>query len=143
MVTNCKFVFLDFCVKKMLIEFFLKLKEGGVPASTKEFLVLLQAFEKQVIFGSVEDFYHLARTVLVKDEKYFDRYDRVFAAYFKGIVDVDVLTANLPEEWLRKLAEKILSEEEKKLIESLGGWEKLMETLKKRLEEQKIGRAHV
>jgi uncharacterized protein with von Willebrand factor type A (vWA) domain len=121
----------------MLIEFFLKLKEGGVPCSTKEFLMLLQAFEKQVIFGSVEDFYHLARTCLVKDEKYFDRYDRVFAAYFKGIVDVDILQANLPEEWLRKLAEKVLSDEEKKLIESLGGWEKLMETLKKRLEEQK------
>ena len=115
----------------MLIEFFLKLKEGGVPVSIKEFLVLMEAFQKHVIFGSVEDFYHLARTCMVKDEKYFDRYDRVFAAYFKGIVEVDVLAANLPEEWLRKLAEKILTDEEKKLIESLGGWEKLMETLRK------------
>ncbi|MEQ1773828.1 MAG: VWA domain-containing protein [Burkholderiales bacterium] len=121
----------------MLIEFFLKLKAGGVPVSIKEFLVLLEAFEKQVIFGSVEDFYHLARTCLVKDEKYFDRYDRVFSAYFKGIIDVDGIEAQIPEEWLRKLAERHLTEEEKKLVESLGGWEKLMETLKKRLEEQK------
>ena len=121
----------------MLIEFFLKLKEGGVPVSIKEFLMLLQAFEKQVIFGSVEDFYHLARTCLVKDEKYFDRYDRVFSAYFKGIIDVEGIETKIPDEWLRKLAERHLTEEEKKLVESLGGWEKLMETLKKRLEEQK------
>ncbi len=121
----------------MLIEFFLKLKDGGVPVSIKEFLMLLQGFEKQVIFGSVEDFYYLARTCLVKDEKYFDRFDRVFSAYFKGIIDVEGIAAQIPEEWLRKLAERHLTEEEKKLIESLGGWEKLMETLKKRLEEQK------
>ncbi len=121
----------------MLIEFFLKLKEGGVPVSIKEFLVLIQAFQKQVIFGSVEDFYHLARICLVKDEKYFDRYDRVFSAYFKGIIDVEDIETKIPEEWLKLLAERHLTEEEKKLIESLGGWEKLMETLKKRLEEQK------
>ena len=121
----------------MLIEFFLKLKEGGVRVSIKEFLMLLQAFEKQVIYGSVEDFYYLARTCLVKDEKYFDRYDRVFSAYFKGIIDVDGIEVKIPEEWLRALAERTLTEEEKRLIESLGGWDKLMETLKKRLEEQK------
>ena len=121
----------------MLIEFFLKLKEGGVPVSIKEFLVLMEALQKQVIFGSVEDFYHLARICLVKDEKYFDRYDRVFSAYFKGIIDVEDIETKIPEEWLKLLAERHLTEEEKKLIESLGGWEKLMETLKKRLEEQK------
>ena len=121
----------------MLIDFFLKLKEGGVPVSIKEFLVLIQAFQKQVIFGSVEDFYHLARICLVKDEKYFDRYDRVFSAYFKGIIDVEDIETKIPEEWLKLLAERHLTEEEKALIESLGGWEKLMETLKKRLEEQK------
>src|ERR671915_1123168 len=121
----------------MLIEFFLKLKEGGVPVSIREFLTLLEAMEKEVAFGYVEDFYYLARTCLVKDEKYFDRFDRVFAAYFKGIVEVDALTLVIPEEWLKKLAEKLLTDEEKKLIESLGGWDKLMETLKKRLEEQK------
>lgn len=121
----------------MLIEFFLKLRQGGVPASIKEFLVLIAALEKQLAFGSVEEFYHLARTCLVKDEKFFDRYDLVFAAYFKGVAGIDAATAVIPEDWLRKLVEKNLSDEEKKLIESLGGWDKLMETLKKRLEEQK------
>ena len=121
----------------MLIEFFLKLRHGGVPASIKEFLMLIEALEKQVAFGSIEDFYHLARTCLVKDEKFFDRYDLVFAAYFKGVVGIDAAAAVIPEDWLRKLVEKNLTEEEKKLIQSLGGWEKLMETLKKRLEEQK------
>ncbi len=121
----------------MLIEFFLKLRQGGVPASIKEFLVLIEALEKQVAFASVEDFYFLARTCLVKDEKFFDRYDLVFAAYFKGVVGIDAAGAVIPEEWLRKLVEKHLTDEEKKLIQSLGGWDKLMETLKKRLEEQK------
>jgi hypothetical protein len=121
----------------MLIEFFLKLRQGGIPASIKEFLVLIEALQKQVAFGSVEDFYFLARTCLVKDEKFFDRYDLVFAAYFKGVVGIDAAAAAIPEEWLRKLVEKHLTEEEKKLIQSLGGWEQLMETLKKRLEEQK------
>ena len=104
----------------MLIEFFLKLKEGGVPVSIREFLTLIEALHKEVAFGNVEDFYYLARTCLVKDEKYFDRYDRVFAAYFKGIIEVDELTVEIPEEWLKKLAEKHLTEEEKQLIESLG-----------------------
>ncbi len=121
----------------MLIEFFLKLKEGGVPVSIKEYLMLMEGFEKQVIFGSVEDFYYLSRMCLVKDEKYFDRYDRVFSAYFKGIIEIDGIEVKIPEEWLRLLAEKHLTEEEKQLIESMGGWEKLMETLRKRLEEQK------
>jgi uncharacterized protein with von Willebrand factor type A (vWA) domain len=121
----------------MLIEFFLKLKDGGVPVSIKEFLTLIEALAKRVAFGSMEEFYYLARASLVKDEKYYDRYDRVFAAYFKGIVEVEGITVVIPEEWLKKLAEKILTDEEKQLIESLGGWDKLMETLKKRIEEQK------
>ncbi|MGZ8210862.1 MAG: vWA domain-containing protein [Burkholderiales bacterium] len=121
----------------MLIEFFLKLKSGGVPVSIREFLTLIEGLQKEVAFGSVEDFYYLARTCLAKDEKYFDRFDRVFGAYFKGIIEVDALLVEIPEEWLKKLAEKNLTEEEKKLIESLGGWEKLMETLRQRLEEQK------
>ncbi len=121
----------------MLIEFFLKLKAGGVPVSIKEFLTLIEALAKRVAFGSMEEFYYLARAALVKDEKYYDRYDRVFAAYFKGIIAVDGIELLIPEEWLKKLAERILTDEEKKLIESLGGWDKLMETLKRRLEEQK------
>ena len=121
----------------MLTAFFLKLKEGGVPASVREFLTLLEAMKRGVIFGTVEDFYYLARICLVKDEKYYDRFDQVFAAYFKGIVDLEGVTLVIPEEWLKKLADKVLTEEEKQLIESMGGWDKLMETLRKRLEEQK------
>jgi uncharacterized protein with von Willebrand factor type A (vWA) domain len=121
----------------MLIEFFLRLKDGGVPVSIKEFLMLVEGLDKRVIFGSMDDFYYLARTCLVKDEKYFDRFDRMFGAYFRGITDVEGIAAMIPEEWLKKLVEKNLSEEDKKLIEALGGWEQLMETLKKRLEEQK------
>src|SRR5919206_1639535 len=113
----------------VLIEFFLKLKKAGIPASIREFLTLVEAMKKEVAFGRVEDFYYLARTCLVKDEKYFDRFDRVFAAYFKGIIEVDALMVAIPEEWLKKLVEKVLTEEDKKLIESLGGWDKLMETL--------------
>ena len=121
----------------MLIDFFLHLKAKKLPVSTREFLTLLEALKEHVASNSIDDFYFLARTCLVKDEKYFDRYDRVFSAYFKGIIDVEDVETKIPEEWLKLLAERHLTEEEKKLIESLGGWEKLMETLKKRLEEQK------
>ncbi|HEX4859535.1 MAG TPA: VWA domain-containing protein [Usitatibacteraceae bacterium] len=122
----------------MLIDFFLSLKKGGLPVSVKEYLTLCEALQKGVIHGSVEDFYHLSRATLVKDESHFDRFDRAFAQYFKGVEALDaVLPADIPEEWLRKLAEKTLSEEEKAAIEALGGWDKLMETLKRRLEEQK------
>jgi uncharacterized protein with von Willebrand factor type A (vWA) domain len=122
----------------MLIEFFLKLKQGGLPVSVREFLTLLEALEKHVIHGSLDDFYYLSRACMVKDESNYDKFDRVFGAYFKGITaGPGGAEAMIPEEWLKKLAEKNLSEEEKKLIESLGGWDKLMETLKQRLEEQK------
>ncbi|MSP96570.1 MAG: VWA domain-containing protein [Betaproteobacteria bacterium] len=122
----------------MLIEFFLKLKQGGLPVSIKEFLMLLEALDKRVISGGIDDFYYLSRTCLVKDEANYDKFDRVFGAYFKGIIRLpEGATALIPEEWLKRLAEKHLTEEEKKLIESLGGWDKLMETLKQRLEEQK------
>ena len=122
----------------MLIEFFLKLKQGGLPVSVREFLTLLEALEKHVIHGSLDDFYYLSRACMVKDESNYDKFDRVFGAYYKGITaGPGGAEAMIPEEWLKKLAEKNLSEEEKKLIESLGGWDKLMETLKQRLEEQK------
>ena len=122
----------------MLIGFFLALKEGGLPVSVKEYLMLCEAMEQGVIHGSVDDFYYLSRICLVKDEAHFDRFDRAFAAYFKGVSALNaVLPAEIPEEWLRRLAEKLLTEEEKAQVEALGGWDKLMETLKKRLEEQK------
>src|SRR5262245_45346011 len=122
----------------MLIEFFLQLKQGGLPVSVREFLTLLEALDKRVISGGIDDFYYLSRTCLVKGESNYDKFDRVFGAYFKGITELpESATVLIPEEWLRKLTEKHLSEEEKQLIESLGGWGKLMETLKKRIEEQK------
>ncbi len=122
----------------MLVDFFLQLKQAKVPVTIREYLGLIEALDQQVVWGSVEDFYYLARLCLVKDETHFDKFDRVFARYFEGIADLgEELEANIPEEWLRKLTELVLSEEEKAQVEALGGFEKLMETLKKRLTEQK------
>ena len=121
----------------MLVKFFLLLRTAGVPVSITEFLSLLEALAKGVGEGSAERFYYLARTCLVKDERYYDRFDRAFATFFKGLESTfEVLSKELPADWLEKLAEKNLSEEEKAQIDALGGWDKLMETLKKRLEEQ-------
>ena len=121
----------------MLIDFFFKLKSHKLPVSIKEFLTLLEALQKGVIGSSIDDFYYLARTTMVKDESNFDKFDRAFAEFWEGIEAIPGIEAQIPLEWLLKQAELTLSEEEKKMIESLGGWEKLMETLKKRLEEQK------
>jgi len=121
----------------VLIDFFFKLKSHKLPVSIKEFLTLLEALQKGVIGSSIDDFYYLARTTMVKDESNFDKFDRAFAEFWEGIEAIPGIEAQIPLEWLLKQAELTLSEEEKKMIESLGGWEKLMETLKKRLEEQK------
>jgi len=122
----------------MLFDFFFAVRKAGVPASLNEFLTLLDALDRGVIYGSVDDFYTLSRVCLVKDEAYFDRFDLAFAAYFKGVSAIpDDLVREIPIDWVRKLAERLLTEDEKKRIESLGGWEKLMETLRERLEEQK------
>lgn len=122
----------------MLIDFFQQLRKAGIPVSILEFLTLLEAMEKHLAFGSAEDFYYLARLCMVKDETHFDKFDRVFMECFKGIsVSIEELNQEIPEEWLRKLAERFLTEEEKQQIQALGGLDKLMETLKKRLEEQK------
>jgi len=122
----------------VLFDFFFTVRKAGVPASVKEFLTLLEGLDKGVIYGSVDDFYTLSRLTLVKDEAYFDRFDLAFAQYFKGVQAIpDALVTEIPAEWLKKLAERWLSDEEKKQIEALGGWEKLLETLKQRLEEQK------
>ncbi len=121
----------------MLVDFFLQLKQAKVPVTIREYLGLLEALDRQVVWGRVEDFYYLARLCLVKDETHFDKFDRVFARYFEGVTDLgEELEAHIPEEWLRRLAELILSEEEKAQVEALGGFEKLMETLKQRLAEQ-------
>jgi uncharacterized protein with von Willebrand factor type A (vWA) domain len=121
----------------MLTEFFLKLKSHKIPVSIKEWLTLLEAMQKDVISPSIDEFYYLSRTALVKDEQNFDKFDRAFGEYFKGIESLAGVEFDVPLEWLLKQAELNLSPEEKAMIEALGGWDKLMETLKKRLEEQK------
>ncbi len=125
----------------MFLPFFLELKAARVPVSLREYLSLLEGMEAGLTDYDVEGFYYLARASLVKDERHIDRFDQVFSHYFRGVEAVSgeagVDVAGLPEEWLRKLAEKHLTEEEKKLVEALGGFEKLMETLRQRLEEQK------
>jgi hypothetical protein len=122
----------------MFLTFFAELKGAGVPVSLKEYLTLIEALDKGIAQYSTEEFYFLSRAALVKDERNLDRFDRVFAHVFKGIGEpVEALLAEIPEEWLRKLAEKHLTEEERKLVKALGGLEKILEELKKRLEEQK------
>ncbi len=122
----------------MLIQFFFTLKQAGIPVTLRELLDLLAALEARLAFASVDDFYHLARVCLVKDEKYFDRYDQAFGRYFRDLLTLYVvLEAVIPDEWLRSEFLKQLSEEEKAKIESLGGLDKLIEQFKKRLEEQK------
>ena len=122
----------------MFTNFFLELRQAKVPVSIKEYLALMEAMDKHVADYNVDDFYYLSRSILVKDERNLDKFDKVFGHVFKGLEAPagEGGTAEIPEEWLRKLAEKLLTEEEKKQIEAMGGWEKLMETLKKRLEEQ-------
>ncbi|KZM48092.1 VWA domain-containing protein [Labrenzia sp. OB1] len=121
----------------MFINFFTELKSAGIPVSMREYLTLMEALDKDLAEKSVEDFYYLARLCLVKDESNLDKFDRVFAHVFKGLELLsDVPATDIPEDWLRKLAEKHLSEEDKAQIEALGGFEKLMETLRERLKEQ-------
>jgi uncharacterized protein with von Willebrand factor type A (vWA) domain len=125
----------------MFVPFFLELKAAGIPVSLREYLGLLEGMDAHLVDYDVEGFYYLARAALVKDERFIDRFDQVFGHVFKGLEALSgadgIDVANLPEEWLRRLAEKHLTDEEKKLVEALGGFDKLMETLKKRLEEQK------
>lgn len=125
----------------MYVPFFLELKAARVPVTLREYLDLLAALDAGLVEYDVEAFYYLARTALVKDERHIDRFDQVFAHYFRGVGAVageaGTEERELPLEWLAKLAEKHLTEEDKKLVEALGGFEKLMETLRQRLEEQK------
>ena len=121
----------------MLINLFNTVRAYGVPVSLKEFLDLLKALEKQLVFANWNDFYFLSRTILVKDEKYFDKFDRAFDVYFRGIENMDdVLKMIVPEDCIRKEFEKNLSAEDLKKIKDLGGLEQLMQEFKKRLEEQ-------
>ena len=122
----------------MFTNFFYELRKAKVPVSLNEYLTLLEAMKMGVPNLKVDEFYYLSRSCMVKDEKNLDKFDRVFGEVFKGLEFIDDTKAvEIPEEWLRRLAEKVLTEEEKAAIEALGGFEKLMEELKKRLEEQK------
>jgi uncharacterized protein len=122
----------------MFVTFFTELKSAGLPVTLREYLTLMEAMEKDLAGRRVEDFYYLSRAALVKDERNLDKFDRVFGHVFKGLDLLEqALAAEIPAEWLKKLAEKYLTEEEKKLIEAMGGLDKLLETLRKRLEEQK------
>ncbi|MEZ5572343.1 MAG: VWA domain-containing protein [Halioglobus sp.] len=122
----------------MLINFFHGLKEAGVPVTTRELLDLVEGLKQHIVFCDIDEFYYFSRTCLVKDEKYFDRFDRAFGNHFKELEALDdIIEALIPDDWLRSEFIKNLTDEEKARIESLGGLEKLIEEFKKRLEEQK------
>jgi uncharacterized protein with von Willebrand factor type A (vWA) domain len=121
----------------MFVTFFQELKQAGVPVTLREYLTLMEAMERDLASRRVEDFYYLARATLVKDERNLDKFDRVFGHVFKGLEAAPELATEIPVEWLKKLAEKYLTEEERRQIEALGGLDKLLETLRKRLQEQK------
>ena len=122
----------------MLLNLFNEMRAAKVPVSLRELLDLIGALEHKVVFADMNEFYYLARAILVKDERHFDKFDRAFSAYFDGLQNLDQhLEALIPEEWLRKEFERSLSDEERAQIQSLGGLDKLMETLQERLKEQK------
>ncbi|MBN8920964.1 MAG: VWA domain-containing protein, partial [Rhizobiales bacterium] len=122
----------------MFLTFFSELKSAGLPVTLREYLDLMEAMDADLASRRVEDFYYLSRAALVKDERNLDKFDRVFGHVFKGLESTDeALSAEIPSAWLKKLAEKFLTDEEKKQIEAMGGLDKVLELLKKRLEEQK------
>jgi uncharacterized protein with von Willebrand factor type A (vWA) domain len=122
----------------MLVRFFGDLRAGGIPVTLPEFLSLLEALDARIAAQSPEEFYFLARMALVKDERHFDRFDRVFAEHFAGAEKVfEKIVADLPDEWLKQLTERLLTDDEKARVSALGGWSKLIETLRERLAEQK------
>src|SRR5262245_4766070 len=126
------------CCPSMLVSFFHGLKAAGVPVTLREYLTLMDAMEHDLAGRRVEDFYHLSRAALVKDERNLDKFDRVFAHVFKGATLVsEALEGDIPTEWLKKLVDRYLTEEEKKQIDALGGLDKLLETLRQRMQEQK------
>ncbi len=121
----------------MLLSFFNGVRRAGVPVTLKEHLALLEALEARLVLGDIDDFYMLSRTIMVKDEKHYDKFDKAFGAYFKEIQSFDDLVeALIPDDWLRQEFMKQLSEEEKAAIESMGGLDKLIEEFEKRLKEQ-------
>lgn len=122
----------------MFLRLFNELRQAGVPVSLTEYLLLVESLDRGLAGHSTEEFYYLSRAALVKDERNLDRFDRVFASVFRGVESAgDDLMAEVPDAWLRKLTEKFLTDEEKRQVEALGGLDKILEELRKRLEEQK------
>lgn len=121
----------------MLIEFFLHLRNAKLPVSIKEYLLLVECLQKNVIGQSIDDFYHLSRATLVKDERNFDKFDKAFGAYFKGVQAVPGIDLDVPLEWLKRQFQREFTAEEKAAIEAMGGLDKLLERLKTLMEEQK------
>jgi uncharacterized protein with von Willebrand factor type A (vWA) domain len=121
----------------MLIDFFYSLRNAKLPVSVKEYLTLLEALKAQVIGPSIDEFYFLARITLIKDEKYFDKFDQAFGTYFHGIAAIDESALDIPLDWLKKKLDRDFTPEEKRQIEALGGIDKLMERLKELFEEQR------
>jgi uncharacterized protein with von Willebrand factor type A (vWA) domain len=120
----------------MLVDFFLRLRAHGLPVSLRELLDLVRALESRVVHGSIDEFHALARLCLVKDESNYDRFDLAFRDFFEGVLTLAEVLGEIPHEWLRKEAERLLTEEEKAKIKGLGGFEELMRTLAERLAEQ-------
>jgi uncharacterized protein with von Willebrand factor type A (vWA) domain len=121
----------------VLVKFFFELRAAGIPVTLTELLMLLEGLQARVAWLSAQQFYHFARLALIKDERYYDRFDRVFAEHFQGAEQLfSALAAQLPSDWLRAMSEGLLSEEEKRQVAASGGWEQLLETLRQRLAEQ-------
>ncbi|MDP5029394.1 MAG: VWA domain-containing protein [Paraglaciecola sp.] len=120
----------------MLVDFFFKLRDYQLPVSLRELLDLLEALEKGVIFASVDDFYHLSKLIMVKDESHFDKFDRAFADYFEGVQSLDLFGKDIPEDWLNNALNRFFTEEEKAKIKAMGGLDELMKKLQERLAEQ-------
>jgi uncharacterized protein with von Willebrand factor type A (vWA) domain len=125
----------------MLTEFFLHLKQFRLPVGMREYLTLMEALEQRVVSLSIDEFYALARLAMVKDEQHYDRFDLAFASYFKGVEAVFDVRVGIPEEWLRREFERTLSEEDKRAVKALGGFDALMEAFTKRIEEQRARHA--
>ena len=122
----------------MFSKFFFELRETGVPLTLLEYLTFLESMKRNIAHFDIDSFYYLSRCCLIKDERNFDKFDKVFGSIFEGVEFIgQILEADIPEDWLKKLTERILSPQEMEQIEALGGWEELMKTLKERLAEQK------
>src|SRR6202790_977703 len=120
----------------MFVSFFHELKSAGVPVTLREYLTLMEAMQADIAGRRVEDFYYLSRATLVKDERNLDKFDRVFGHVFKGLEKVEMFSSDIPAEWLKAMSDKFLTEEEKKMIDEMGGFDKLMEMLAQRMKEQ-------